>query len=296
MPRFYEPEQLVHLQKLEMEILRDFQRICDENNLTYFGFAGTGIGALRHKGYIPWDDDIDISLPRKDYEIFMHLVQEQMGDKYYVLNTDNDPNYPLATTRLVLRGTTFQEFSMKDVDCNWGIFLDLYALDNAADNWLAYQLQMWSAWFWGKLLILRSIPRPYLYVHGITAKIVTAACVATHHAMKALGISKEFLYKKREKANRRYENRQTKRIAYFCDPLPYTNTFSKEDIYPLRDLPFEDGTLPFPNHLEKLLTKMYGDYMTPPPVERRKTHFPYKLDFGPYAPEAEKTSESKECE
>ena len=82
MPRFYEPEQLVHLQKLEMEILRDFQRICDENNLTYFGFAGTGIGALRHKGYIPWDDDIDISLPRKDYEIFMHLVQEQMGDKY----------------------------------------------------------------------------------------------------------------------------------------------------------------------------------------------------------------------
>ena len=133
MPKFYEPEQLKHLQKLEMEILGDFKRICDENNLTYFGYAGTGIGALRHKGYIPWDDDIDISMPRKDYERFMELVTEQMGDKYEVLNTETDINYPLATTRLVLKGTRFREYSMKDVDCNWGIFLDLYALDNAAD-------------------------------------------------------------------------------------------------------------------------------------------------------------------
>ncbi|MGN1187356.1 MAG: phosphorylcholine transferase LicD [Lachnospiraceae bacterium] len=285
MPKFYEPDQLKHLQKLEMEILGDFKRICDENNLTYFGYAGTGIGALRHKGYIPWDDDIDISMPRKDYERFMELVTEQMGDKYEVLNTETDINYPLATTRLVLKGTRFREYSMKDVDCNWGIFLDLYALDNAADGWFAYQRQMWSAWFWGKLLILRSIPRPYLYVHGITAKLVTAACVAVHHIMKWMGISKEWLYRKRESANRRYENVETKRIAYFCDPLPYTNTFSVDDIYPLRELPFEDGTLPFPNHLEQLLTKMYGDYMTPPPVEKRKTHFPYELDFGSYAPD-----------
>ena len=131
MPKFYEPEQLKHLQKLEMEILTDFKRICDENNLIYFGYAGTGIGALRHKGYIPWDDDIDISMPRKDYERFMELVTEQMGDKYEVLNTETDINYPLATTRLVLKGTKFREYSMKDVDCNWGIFLDLYALDNA---------------------------------------------------------------------------------------------------------------------------------------------------------------------
>ena len=288
MPKFYEPEQLKHLQKLEMEILTDFKRICDENNLIYFGYAGTGIGARRHKGYIPWDDDIDISMPRKDYERFMELVTEQMGDKYEVLNTETDINYPLATTRLVLKGTKFREYSMKDVDCNWGIFLDLYALDNAADGKLAYWWQMWTAWFWGKLLILRSIPRPYLYVHGLTAKLVTAACVAGHYIMEQLGISKEWLYMKMEKANRRYENVRTGRIAYFCDPLPYTNTFSVDDIYPLRELPYEDTTLPFPNHLEELLTKMYGDYMTPPPVEKRKTHFPYELDFGPYAPDDSK--------
>ena len=282
MPEFYEPEVLEKLQHIEMDIVRDFVKICKEHNLEYFGYAGTGIGALRHKGYIPWDDDIDISMPRADYEKFLKIVQEEMGDKYYVLNTDTDENYPLATTRLCLRGTVFREQVMKDVDCPWGIFLDLYALDNAADGWLAYHWQMWTAWFWGKLLILRIMPRPYLYVHGFLAKIVTGACIATHHIRKFFHISKKWLVRRREKANQRYNNRETKRMAYFCDPLPYTNTFSKDEIYPLRELPFEDITLPFPNNLEELLTKMYGDYMTPPPVERRKTHYPYELDFGPY--------------
>lgn len=282
MPKFYSPEELAHVQKLELEILKDFMSICDANHLVYFGFAGTGIGALRHKGFIPWDDDIDISMPRKDYEKLLRLIKKQMGDKYYVLNTATDRNYPLATTRICLKGTAFQEYALKDVDCNWGIFLDLYALDNAADGWLPYHLQMLSAWFWGKLLILRSIPRPNLLVDGWKAKIVTGCCVAGHHVMKALGISSEWLYGKREKANRRYQKKETNRIAYFCDPLPHTNTFTKEDIYPLRYLPFEDVMLPFPNQLEKLMTKMFGDYMTPPPVEKRRSHYPYKLDFGPY--------------
>ena len=77
MPRFYEPTVLKKLQSVEMDILKDFKKICDENNLTYFGFAGTGIGALRHKGFIPWDDDIDVALPRKDYDTFLKLVKNK---------------------------------------------------------------------------------------------------------------------------------------------------------------------------------------------------------------------------
>ena len=291
MPKFYEPQVLEHLQKLEMEILKDFLKICEEHNLEYIGYAGTGIGALRHKGFIPWDDDIDISMPRKDYEAFMKYVQEEMGDKYYVLNSDTDPNYPLATTRLCLRGTKFREWSMKDVDCEWGIFLDLYALDNAADGWFRYHWQMWSAWFWSKIVILRALPRPYLYIKGLLAKIVTGLCIATHHTMKFLHISQKWLIKKREKANRRYNDRETKRLAYFCDPLPYTNTFDRYKTYPLRMLPFEDLELAFPNNLEELLTKMYGDYMTPPPDDKKKTHYPYELDFGPYAMKTEEVND-----
>lgn len=285
---FYEPDVLAHLQKLELGILRDVDTVCKKYGLTWFGFAGSGIGALRHQGFIPWDDDIDICLPRKDYERLLKLVLKEYPGKYHVLNTANDINFPLATTRLCLNGTVFREFAMKDVDCDWGIFLDLYALDNAADGKLAYWLQMWSSWFWGKILILRSIPRPYLYVDGITAKLVTGACIFTHNAMKFLGIPKEWIYRKREAANRKYANKKTKRIAFFCDPMPHKNTFDVAKTFPLRYEKFEDIMMPFPNDLEELLTKYYGDYMTMPPVEKRKTHYPYCLDFGKYGMDKDK--------
>ena len=288
MPEFYDPEVLSHLQKIEMDILKDFIDICERHNLTYFGFAGTGIGALRHKGFIPWDDDIDVSLPRKDYEKLIHLVEEEMGDKYYMLNTANDINYPLATTRMCLRGTIFHEHAVKNVDCDWGIFLDLYALDNAADGKLAFKWQMWSAWFWSKLLILRSMPKPYLAFGGFKAKLVTAITSAVHYTMKFFHISKNWLIRRMNKASQKYNDRETKRIGYFCDTKPDINLYTKEEIYPLRKLQFEDIELPFENDLEKMLTFVYGDFMTMPPVEKRKTHFPYKLDFGPYAPKSDK--------
>lgn len=281
-PKFYEPEVLHHLQELEMGILRDLAAICEEHHLTWFGFCGTGIGAVRHKGFIPWDDDIDISMPRRDHDELIRIIQETMSDKYHILNADTDPNYPLANTRICLNGTTFREYAMRDVDCDWGIFLDVYPLENAADNDLAYYYQMWSAWFWGKLMILRSVEQPYLYFHGLPAQIMSLILKGGHHTMKALGISKEWLHKMRERHNRRYDGVETKRIAYFCDPLPYTNTFTNKDIYPLQMLDFEDIQMPFPANLDELLTKMFGDYMTPPPVDKRKTHYPYELDFGPY--------------
>jgi len=278
----YKPGELKLIQELELEMYHDFKKICDEYHLTYFGYAGTGIGALRHEGFIPWDDDIDIFMPRRDYEKLNRIVAKKWSDKYFVLNTRNYRNYPLATTRMCLKGTTFKEVSMKDVDCPYGIFLDLYALDNVADNRLAYWIQMWSSWFWGKMLILRSVSEPVLSFYGPLTHVVTAACKITNKAMDALGVSKDWLYRKREAANRKYSKKKTKRIGFFCDPTPYKLTFYNSDIYPLRELKFEDTTMPFPQELEKFLKKMYGDFMQLPPEDRRKSHCPYMLDFGPY--------------
>lgn len=279
---FYEQDVLDHLHKTEMIILKDVDALCKKYGLTYFAFWGTGIGALRHGGFIPWDDDIDICLPRKDYHKLLKLVEKEYPGKYHPLNPVTSPNYPLATTRLCLNGTVFREHAMKNVDCDWGIFIDLYALDNVADCELKAKKQMWTAWFWGKLLILRNLPRPYLYIDGIIAKLVTGACILTYHGMKVLGISKRWLYKKRELNNRKYNNISTKRIGFFCDPRPDNNIFALEDVYPLRMEKFEDMTIPFPKELEKLLTIYYGDFMQLPPEEKRKTHYPDELDFGKY--------------
>ena len=106
-------------------------------------------------------------MPRRDFERLLRIVEKKMSDRYLVLNAERYPNYPLMTTRLVKKGTVFVEEVMKDVDCPFGIFLDLYVLDNVADNPVLYQIQSWTAWFWSKLMILRAIPRPTLQQRGI---------------------------------------------------------------------------------------------------------------------------------
>ena len=103
--KFYEPETLKRLQQEILSILDDFVRICEDYHLEYFGIAGTGIGAVRHGGFIPWDDDIDIAMPRRDFEKLLRIVEKKMGARYLVLNARRYPAYHLMTTRLVKRGT-----------------------------------------------------------------------------------------------------------------------------------------------------------------------------------------------
>ena len=280
MSKFYEPEILKQVQQMELEILRDFMDVCEENGLRYFGFAGTGIGAIRHGGFIPWDDDIDVAMPRADFEKAMAIIEKQYADKYYILNTEHDPAYPLMTTRLCRKGTRFVEEAIKDVTCNFGIFLDLYPYDNLADGKFAYNRQVWSAWFWSKLLILRSIPHPYMSLTGWKRSAAQGICGFVSGAMKLFHISPQWLYRRCKNQCRKYENQETKRMGFPCDTDPNWNTIEKAETYPLVQYDFEDLKLNFPKNIDGMLRNFYGDYMILPPVEKRKTHYPYILDFG----------------
>lgn len=121
--REYDAETLRHVQQCELKILKDVARICDGQGLTYFGLAGTGIGAIRHKGFIPWDDDIDIGMPARDLEQLVKIIREEHAGTYDVINADIDSNYPLATTRIMLKGTQFCEETLSELPLDLGIFL-----------------------------------------------------------------------------------------------------------------------------------------------------------------------------
>ena len=82
MHEFYEPQVLARLQNTELQILKDFMEFCDSHGLLYFGIGGTGIGAMRHGGFIPWDDDIDIAMPRRDFEQFLSLAKKEFAGRY----------------------------------------------------------------------------------------------------------------------------------------------------------------------------------------------------------------------
>ena len=276
----YDDFTLKRIQEVELEILKDFMDICDRHGLDYFGIAGTGIGALRHHGFIPWDDDIDVAMPRDDFEKLLPLVEKEMGDKYLIMNAERYPNYPLMTTRMTMRGTIFKEEALINIDAPLGIFLDLYPLDKVSDNPIEARRQARDAWFWSKILILRSIPFPMLGFSGWKAKIIHAICGLAHLVLSILHVPKTWIYKKAYEAETRSNHyTKTKNLDFFCDTTPYMNLYEVKDIYPLRKLPFEDVELNFPHNLHNNLTGMYGDYMQLPPEEKRKNHYPYELEF-----------------
>lgn len=280
MAAFYEPEILSRVQQMELEILKDVMDLCDSHNLLCFGMAGTAIGAIRHKGFIPWDDDIDVAMPRKDFERLLELVEEKFSDKYYILNWRTSENYPLMTTRICRRNTKFIDSPMRDVDSPLGLFLDMYVYDDIPDSDFRMKLQAWEAWFFSKLLILRSIPRPYLAQTGWKAKAITAVCIAVHHVLKWLHISKRGLALRCEKICRRYEGQETKRMAFYPDTNPFWNVVEKAALSPGVKMEFEGLPLTFPRTEHDILTYMYGEYMQMPPADKRKTHYPYILDLG----------------
>lgn len=280
--REYDEKTLKQLQRLELMMLKDFIELCEKHHIDYFGCGGTAIGAVRHGGFIPWDDDIDIGMTRENYDRFLKVASFEMRDKYAILNAKTDRNYPFMITRWILRGTEFREECLRNVPCKTGIFLDLYCFDAVADDDRAMKRQAWSAWFWAKLLILRSIPTPVLYIYGWKAALVQFMCKIGHWGLRLLHISPEFLYKRAEKAAKRYKGCKTKRVAFFFDPTPFTSVQKLEDIEPTRTLPYEGMDVRFGNHIEEYLSVRYGNYMELPPEEKRHNHFPYRLDFGPW--------------
>lgn len=278
--REYDEATLKRLQSVELNILKDFIYLCRKYNLTWFSFAGTAIGALRHKGFIPWDDDIDVCLPRKDYETFLRVADEEFGEKYYIMNAEVNEHYPLTTTRWMVKGTKFREEALKDIDCPLGIFLDIYPFDYVSDDEKEYRRQAFTAWFWSKILILRCVPQPVIAGSGWKVSLAKAVCRFGHGALRLFGVSRRRLYERCKKAMMRYDGEKTGRLSYLCDTNRFWNTIRVEDLYPLRQEPFEDVMVNFPCHIEKMLEQMWPDFMTLPPVEKRKNHYPYELEFG----------------
>ncbi|MFQ6805804.1 MAG: phosphorylcholine transferase LicD [Lachnospiraceae bacterium] len=278
--RKYDDKTLKKLQSVELEMLHDFVDICSRYKIPYFGIGGTAIGALRHQGFIPWDDDIDLAFLRNDYEKFCRIVEKKYSDKYYILRYETNKNYPLFTARMCRKGTVFQEHAMKNVDCPFGIFLDLYAYDNVPDDEKQMKRQAYAAWFYSKLLILCSIKEPNLVqLFGWKKKLALAACRVAYTIVKLLHISTDGVYYRGKKCCLKYNHQQTSRLAYLTEAKPYGSMIKREDLFPPIQLPFEDLKLNFPNNMHEMMTAYYGDYMQLPPEDKRYNHCPYRLKF-----------------
>ncbi|MDT2758337.1 LicD family protein [Enterococcus xiangfangensis] len=278
----YDDKTLATLQKIELSILREFDRICEKYQLDYFLCGGSAIGAIRHKGFIPWDDDIDVGMTREHYDKFLLIAAEEYSDKYTIMNNQTNPDFPLMNTRWGLNGTEFKPKDFKNVPGDFGVFLDIFCFDNIPDDDTLMRKQGTRAWFYGKLLVLSGVSSPVLYIYGVKRQLVKAICKIIHYGFKILRLKPRFFYKRAEKYMLQYKNIKTKRMAYMFDPERFTSILNKEEVYPTRKVAFESITVNVPKNVENYLAKRYGDYMTLPDEDKRHNHPPYILDFGEY--------------
>ena len=114
------------LKNTQLELLDEFKMFCEKHNLTFYLFGGTLLGAIRHKGFIPWDDDIDVCMPRKDYDRFCLLYQE--NDKYFLQNTKSDKYYFYHFSKLLKKGTIYDEYFTQRLKSKKAVFIDIFPL------------------------------------------------------------------------------------------------------------------------------------------------------------------------
>ena len=117
------------LQEKEFELLKLFIDICNKYDLKYYLVCGSALGAVKYKGFIPWDDDIDVALLRDDYEKFLEIAPHELPSWVFVQNCRTEPDYPHLGTKLRNTNTTYLEKDFKNLDLNQGIFIDVFPLD-----------------------------------------------------------------------------------------------------------------------------------------------------------------------
>lgn len=275
-----DPALLRQVQIAETKLLKEFDRLCRELDIPYAIYGGTAIGAVRHKGFIPWDDDTDVCLPREDYERFLVEAPALMGEDFELHNLQLLDDFPYMYTKLILKGTKFVHEWAKDASYQLPLALDVFPLDNIAPDKATFRRQSRETWFWGRLLFLHGTPRPYLAVGGLLRPIIFAATTVIHHSLHLLGIKQKWIQKMWERSARRYEGMPASAMSDFTMMDPINWIVARDELFPTTDVPFEDIIVKLPNKYDTLLKRGYGDYMELPPVDQRKNHQPHIVELG----------------
>lgn len=268
---------LPKLHNCQMIIAREIKRICDENNIKYFIIAGTLLGAVRHGGFIPWDDDMDIGMLREDYEKFIKIAKTDLGEDFFLQTTETDENYGFPFAKILLKGTVLVEASAGS-NAKKGIFVDVFPFEYIPDSDELREKHNKSTYFYKRLLLAKlnyNVAAKNEYVKRTVYFILK---------IMASFYSHDKLVDKLESEITRYNGTKTADIVNIGGAYGYKKeTIKSEWVRETVEIPFEDMTISAPVDYIKYLEKFYGDYMTPPPEDKRyNRHSVIKLDFGKY--------------
>jgi len=267
-------EQLEKLHGALLCIAREVDRLCRENGIAYSLLAGTLIGAVRHQGFIPWDDDMDIAMLRGDYERFLTVCETDLDPRFELQTNRNDPDYPYAFAKLCLRGTHFEMAGHEKEPWQKGIFVDIFPMDNVPPGKLARRFHAAGVYYWKKLLDRKAGMR---IARGKGVKTLFFRALDLLSRLYSAGSLRRHL----DRTLRRYEHADTGEVGNLCGIYGYERETTRSAFFQDRiDVPFAGATFSILRDYDVYLTQVYGDYMTPPPPEKRRTHHFTVLDLG----------------
>ena len=274
-----EDEALRTLQAIEVNILNAIADLCAEEGITWWLSDGTCRGAMRHKGFIPWDDDIDIAMLRSDFDRFCEIAPEKLPQGYSFHDSCNTPGHAAMFAKVYRDGTFFDNQEGRDAGTKMGIFVDVFPYDCLYEDAGLRAKQIKVA--------LTAQRRSYLYHsgnitvphRGILGFIEKTGCRVLHVIERA-----------RCKDPREYQRIFNSAItdetlgaaSDECLSLawPVINPIPVDEILPTSEAEFEGARYPVPRLVEKYLTNVYGDWRALPALEDRHTHLPLRIDFG----------------
>ncbi len=242
-------------QKALYRLLCEFDRVCKELSIPYFLFAGTLLGAVRHGGFIPWDDDLDVIMLREDYRRLLEEADGVLNRSDFYLQKEFSDHWPMFFSKLRLNGTTcLEKYHPKDEDAHQGIYIDIFPLDRAKKSGLGRKIQFFAS----KIVISKSLFNRGYDTDSKKKKLFMSLC-------RLLPLKPFLVCAKNGQEGGEYLH------SFFGGASGYgKNVYDWELFSHSCYLKFEGGEFPAPQKYRELLAHIYGDFMTLPPEEERK--------------------------
>lgn len=249
---------LKELQNVILNIAQYVDGLCQQHNINYRLMGGSALGAKRHGGFIPWDDDLDIFMTPTEYETFRDVFNRYGDKKHYAIQELGAANGRVITAKVRLNNSYYEEELVKDWNIHQGVYIDIFILHTCPDGKLA---QRWQ-YAWAKYLIVKGLAnKPYNRRGGMAGFVVKMAKILPKRFLLNYGLKQVY----------RWRDRKTEYFCNFLGKALFKNgRYRYEDFAETKRLPFETIELNVAKGLERFLTDRFGDYMKPPTAARIK--------------------------
>ena len=258
------------VQKVQVEILLEINKVCQLNNINYQLFAGTLLGTIRHEGFIPWDDDIDICMLRKDYNRFLKICKYQLGSDFFLQTNSTDKNYIIQFAKIRKNNTLFVENSLSELDIHHGVFIDIFPLDNVEPFTFQGAVQQKLLHFIWRINLLR-VKKLCLNTDSLLEKYIR---LIGHYLLKL--IPKSWTNNLHYTTACWFKKKDTEFVSHLTNGTPRRKylqyLIKRKELEDSVEKKFEGNYFPTPRNYHVILTKIYGDYMQYPPLEQQKPH------------------------